>query len=66
MVNTFCNTLSTQMVQEAEVQQKMQELKRQYEGQTFGLGIDDNTFDFFLPKNLDKVKNRELYLDWKA
>jgi hypothetical protein len=43
------------------LQDQIHELNKKYGGVNFGLEFTNETFDFFLPRRLDKEKNKVLY-----
>jgi len=47
------------------IMQLIKDLNDKFRHVNFGVEITDATFDFFLPKHIDKEKNKVMYREWK-
>ena len=45
--------------------QQIKQLNQKYKQINFGMEIDNSTFDFFLPRRIDKEANKVIYRQWK-
>lgn len=61
---TFGRLTPGEMV-DLTIMQQIKELNDKFRHVNFGVEFTDATFDFFLPKFIDKEKNKVLYREWK-
>jgi hypothetical protein len=52
-------------VLDLQIMQQIKDLNDKFRHVNFGIDLTDADFDFFLPKWIDKEKNKVMYREWK-